>query len=262
MISLNTGVRLVSAGIVSRYGHGDDARSAPPGRRLVAFRTADESGERGNRSTAGKLSVLVPGQPNRSAPATLSGDTYVVVAVPVGATATLRLDDAGYAQTLSLPAGTPGAANLAVLARTHRSAEIGKTSAIPVRFANGTKTANATFHISAGLAELNFWVPGHTTFAPGLDPTALLSVRLTYTDSLDPGSSFGFEPQLLKLMLPDGHTVAARNIAPSADKVFNVFEVPADITKATLVVSGSVRDSGVSLTLRAAARFPISFAAG
>jgi hypothetical protein len=261
IVGLNTGVQLVSAGVVPRYGHGDDARRTPPGRRLVAFRTVDESGERDNRSTEGKLIVVVPGQPNRSVSATPSEGTYVVVAVSVGATASVRLDDAGYAQTLSLPAGTPGPANLKVLTRSHRTDEIGKTSTIPVHLSTASAAADTTFRVSAGLADLNFWAPGRPSAHPASTRDALLTVNLTYTVPQESGS-FAFDPQLLKLILPGGHAVQARDLEPSATRVFNVFEVPADFTTGTLVVSGSEHGDGVSLSLRAAARFPISIAAG
>jgi uncharacterized protein DUF2510 len=262
MISLNTGVRLVAAGPVARYGHGDDARSAPAGQQLIAFQIADVPGENDNRSSVGKVSLLVAGGAARPVPPTEDSDTYVVVAVPTGATASLQLADAGYTQSLSLPGGSPGSKNLVVLARKHRSASASATRSIPVRFSNGANSVNATFHATAGLAELDFWVPGHESTHPTATNNAMLHLRLTYTDSLNPGSSYGFEPQLLKLRLPGGRTVSARNVAASANKVFDVFQVPATFTTGTLVIGGSVRTGDVTLTVRKAASIPVSIPAG
>jgi hypothetical protein len=262
MISLNTGVRLVAAGPVARYGRGDDARSAPPGEQLIAFQVDDVPGESHNFSSTGKLTVLVSGASPRPVPSTADSDSYVVLAVPSGATASLQLNDAGYAQSLSLPRGEAGPKNLTVLARRHRVAAVSTTRSIPVTFSNGANSVNATFHATAGVAELSFWVPSHETSRPTRTTDAMLTMRLTYTDSLNPGSSFGFEPQLLKLKLPDGRIVSARNVASSANKVFNVFQVPATFTTGKIVIGGSVRTGEVTLKVQTPASIPLRFSAG
>jgi uncharacterized protein DUF2510 len=262
MISLNTGVRLVAAGPVARYGRGDDARSAPPGEQLIAFQVDDVPGESHNFSSTGKLTVLVSGASPRPVPSTADSDSYVVLAVPSGATASLQLNDAGYPQSLSLPQGEAGPKNLTVLARRHRVAAVSTTRSIPVTFSNGANSVNATFHATAGVAELSFWVPSHESSRPTRTTDAMLTMRLTYTDSLNPGSSFGFEPQLLKLKLPDGRIVSARNVASSANKVFNVFQVPATFTTGKIVIGGSVRTGEVTLKIQTPASIPLRFSAG
>jgi hypothetical protein len=259
MISLHTGMRLVSAGIVPRYGHGDDARSAPPGRELMAFQTSDVAGESDSRATSGSLTVRVPGAPPRTVPAAGSSTAYVVLAMPTGATAELELTDAGYIQTLSLPNGTAGPHNLVVLNRTHRTVSAARSVAVPVTISNGVNSANLTFRAKSGLAGLDFWAPGHENSRPTKTTDALLSMRLTYTDPQDPGKEFGFDPELVTLKLPDGRTVSARNIA-SPGKIFNVFQVPATFTTGTIVVGGSERTEGLTLKVNQPASFAISFA--
>ncbi len=262
MISLNTGVRLVAAGPVARYGHGDDARSAPPGEQLIAFQVDDVPGESHAFSSTGKLTVLVSGASPRPVPSTADSESYVVVAVPTGRTASLQLTDAEYTQSLSLPQGDAGPKNLTVLNRRHRVASLSTTRSIPVTFSNGANSVKATFHATAGTAELSFWVPAHESSHPTRAADAMLTMRLTYTDSLNPGSSFGFEPQLLKLKLPDGRVVSARNVASSANKVFNVFQVPATFTTGKIVIGGSVRTGNVTLKIQTPASIPLAFAAG
>jgi len=260
MISLNTGVRLTSAGIVSRYGRGDDARSAPIGEQLIAFQTTDVAGENGHRPTTDSLTVHVAGSPARRLPTAASSDTYVIVAVVSGAVATLELTDAGYTQTLSLPMGTAGPKNLAVLTRTHRVITLAKKATVPILISNGTNSAHITFRASAISAGLDFWVPGHLTSHPVRTSDAMLSVRVTYTDSSAPGQTYGFDSQLLKLRLPDGRTVSARNVAPSG-KIYNVFEVPASFTRGTVLLTGKERSGGVTLTVTTTSSFSISFSA-
>jgi len=89
----------------------------------------------------------------------------------------------------------------------------------------------------------------------------MLSVDLDYTDPHSPGHTYGFDPQLLKLRLPDGKVVAAHNIA-AAGKIFNVFEVPADFTSGTLQVTGSEKVGSVTLTVTRTVGFGIAIPAG
>ena len=53
-----------------------------------------------------------------------------------------------------------------VLARTHRTALIGKTFDVPIRLTRGSQTVNVTFHASASLALLDYWPPARTSLHP------------------------------------------------------------------------------------------------
>ena len=87
-------------------------------------------------------------------------------------------------------------------------------------------------------------------------------MRLNYTTSDEPGKTFGFDPGILSLKLPNGTVVKARNIAPKG-KISDVFEVPADFTSGTVSVSGSEKVSGgITLRVRTAKTFPVTLQAG
>jgi hypothetical protein len=261
MIGKTTGVALVAAAVVTRYGGGDEARSAPAGEQLVAFQVRDESGAISESTAADALTVSVSGGHGRAVPTTSSDEDYVILAMPTAATATLVLVDAGYTQTLSLPAGKPGRNNLAVLTRRHRSTAIGKSAAIPIRFSGVGGSVDMTFNAKVDGAELDFWMPEHATSHPSKPGNALLFVDLYYSESSSPGETFGFDPQVLKLKLPDGRTFSARNIAP-AGKILDVFEVPAGFTTGTLGITGSEAVDGVTLSVTQTITFPVVIAAG
>jgi hypothetical protein len=261
MIGKSTGVALVSSGFVPRYGSGDGARSAPAGMQLLAFQVRDERGELDAATAADKLTLkLGPGRA-RPVPATESDDEYVIATVPAGRAPTLVLDEGGYRQTLALPAGKPGKDNLAVLTRRHRSTVVGKTVPVPVTISGAGGSLNLTLTVSLRNAGLDFWLPRYADKHPTKPGDALLALDLSYTEPEDPGQVFGFDPQLLKLKLPDGRTFSARNLA-SAGKVFDVFEVPAGFTSGTLQITGSEQVDAVTLTVNNAARFQIVIPAG
>jgi hypothetical protein len=260
MIGRSSGVTVLAAGSIDRYGSGDDARSAPAGEQLIAFKVRTESGDVDKNGSA-TVSVAVAGSAPRPLPRISGPDDYVVVAAPTSAAVSLQLADGGFTQELSLPDGKPGAGNIAVLARKHRTATIGKKVDVPVHLRGAGGSADVTFHASAAIASLDFWVPNHTDRHPASAANAMLSVDLDYTDPHSPGHTYGFDPQLLKLRLPDGKLVAAHNIA-AAGKIFNVFEVPADFTSGTLQVAGSETVGSVTLTITHAVGFAIAIPAG
>jgi hypothetical protein len=148
-----------------------------------------------------------------------------------------------------------------VLARTHRTGLVSKTASVAVRLSNGSNSADVTFHAAATIASLDFWAPGHESTHARDAQHAILSVRLNYTDAKRPGKTYGFDPQLLHLLLPDGTSVRARNVA-TGNFIFNVYDVPAGFTRGTIRISGSERVDGVTLKVGKAVDFPVSIAAG
>jgi hypothetical protein len=259
MVGKNESVTVVSAGVVPRYGSGDDARSAPDGQQLLAFRIATDDGDLGAPPASGGLTVAVSGGQARAVPDAADPEDYVILAMPASSTASLILNDGGFKQTLSLPAGKAGTTNIAVLARKHRYVAIAKSANVPIHLSNGTNSANVTFRATVTSAALDFWVPRHTDKHPTNTASALLSVDLSYKDP-DSGT-FGWDPELLKLHLPNGTVVAAQNIA-AAKHIFIVFQVPAGFTTGTLAIGGSEVSQGITLKVSKVARFTISIPAG
>ena len=253
-------ITLLAAGEIARYGTGDEARSAPAGQKLIAFQLQYGFGALSTDVSGANVTLAVDGTTHDIPQA--SGDQYVVAAVPSGSTAAVQLTDHGVTQTLALPDGSPGSNNLLVLARTHRTALIGKTFAVPIRLVRGSQTVNLTFHASASLASLDYWPPANTSLHPSAPNKGFLTVRVNYTDSEDPGKTFGFDPGILTLKLPGGSVVHARNIAPKG-KISDVFEVPANFTSGTVSISGSEKVSGgITLRVLSAKSFPVTLQAG
>lgn len=261
MIGRNTKVTLDAAGEITRYGKGDDARSAPAGQKLLAFQASYGSGEVSGAGTA-RARVVVDGAPPRPVPEASGGeDEYVVIAVPTGSEVVLQLTDAGFTQTLSLPDGKAGSKNIAVLARKHRTAFLDKSFSVPIHLSTANGSTDVTFQASAKFASLDFWIPRHTTKHPNSPENAILSVPLTYTDSSAPGQSYGFDPQLLRLKLPGGRVVRARNVA-SGNRINDVFEVPADYTSGTLEITGSEKVGRVTVRVSQTKSFVVTIPSG
>ena len=261
MVGRDTGVKLVSAGYVLRYGSGDDARSAPAGERLVAFKVSELDGDIGSASMWEELTVAIEGKSPQPVPKPDTETDYDVIAVPANLTAQLTLTDGGYTQTLSLPDGKPGSQNLAVLARKNREATVNRSLPVPVVASNGSASTTITLNTTLVAVDLDYWSAEKPTLHASSPGTALLTIQMHYTDSSSPGQTYGFETGLLALKLPSGTVVKAQNVAPTG-KILNVFEVPANITTATIVAIGSETDAGITLTVVHSVSFPFSIPAG
>ncbi|WP_375490463.1 hypothetical protein [uncultured Jatrophihabitans sp.] len=253
-----TRVTLLAAGTVPRYGTGDAARSAPSGKQLVAFRVRYGGGDVSDAATD-KATLTVPGSAPRALPDVTGEDQWIVAVVPsAGAALTLAAD--GYTQSLSLPDGKPGPGNLAVVRRLHTSAFLFRSFSVPVKLSEKGAHGSLTLHGQAALASLDFWVPTHTNVHAHSTANGLLSVGLSYTRK-GSSSRYGFDPQLLRLRLPDGRVAGARNVA-SAGRVDDVFEVPANFTRGTLEVTGSEKQDGVTIRVTRTTSLTISIPAG
>ncbi|MDT4931443.1 MAG: hypothetical protein QOF92_4310 [Pseudonocardiales bacterium] len=260
MVGKDTKVTLEAAGEVPRYGKSDDARSAPAGQKLLAFQLSYGSGAVSGAGAA-RARVSIDGGASRAVPETSGSDEYAIVAVPTTGTAVLQLTDAGYTQTLTLPGGKAGSKNIAVLARNHRTAYIGTSAAVPIHLSNGNGSANVTFQATLSFVSLDFWIPGHENQHPIGPGNAILSLRLSYTDSSNPGSSYGFDPQLLRLTLPSGRVLQARNVA-GGDKISDVFEVPGDYSHGTLQITGTENVDGITVQVTSPKSFKVTIPAG
>jgi hypothetical protein len=264
LIGRDSGVRLIAAGEISRYGSGDDARSAPQGYHLIAFQTAAHDGDLDGHGTS-TPQVVVGGQP-RPLPATSAGSPWVVVAVASGTTAELSLTDAGVTQTLSLPGGQPGSGNIQVLARTHRDVQVNRKINVPVRLTlHGSTVQTYSWHVTAAEARLFYWSDANPD-AHASDPAhALLYVDITYTDPglTTPNEVFGFHSAMLSMTLPDGTVIQSHDIDKKNGFVINVFDVPADFTTGVVHVSGrdTLADDYIE-TVAKPGNIPISIPAG
>ncbi|MBE7186940.1 DUF2510 domain-containing protein [Jatrophihabitans endophyticus] len=234
MTSKKQSVSLDGAGYISRYGSGVDARSAPSGQRLLAFRIATGAGA---LSSGGPEPILVVAGSSRTIPTT-SGDDWDVAAVPSGSRPVLQLSSDGYTQTLSLPAGKPGSGNIAVLARESTSGYIGTNFSMRSTLSKNGASQTDKISVEINGANLYFWVPLHPKDHPASAGSAYLSVDATYKNPSEPGRVIGYDPGLLRLELPGGSSVRAHNLA-GAGHIYDVFTVPAGFTSGTLVIGGS-----------------------
>ncbi len=248
MGSLSGGIALTNLGPVSRYGHGDDARTAPAGQKLIAFAT---TGAMGNDGTSADLSaqaaVSVDGGTGRPLPAKAAAD-YVVAVPTTAKTVDLVLSDSGLTQSISLLDGKPGAGNIAVLARQNRELNSGATAAITfsyspaVGFEDGTTGTSQTATATFSRATLSYTDDGGATAVTASSPgTAILHVGLSYSGTHDAGP-FAFPAGLVTFTPTGSAAVPAKNTGTD-DQVYLVFEVPAGVTTGTITIGGTVNQT-------------------
>jgi hypothetical protein len=235
MASLHGGIRVTKVGVVDRFGSGDDARSAPPGERLVAFSYVSVAGQIGNVSpTSRQLGLSVDGGAVRPLPHPASGEVNVVAVPPSGADLVLDLD--GIRQTIALPSGKPGPANLAVLRRDHIDATLSINKPMTIKFTTAGTSANLAGRVTATRALIGYWTDdGKHHASSGSKALLWIDFRFKISKQTD---QTGIDAPLLKLTPAGGKPIAARDLAPG-DTVFTVFEVPATFTVGTITISGS-----------------------
>ena len=272
--SSNGGITLTKLGTVKRYGTGDAARRAPTGSALIAFRLGGAMGDGGvPADLSSNATVSINGGAGRKLP-NADSDQYLVIAVPNSARSVdLVLNDAGHKQTLSLLSGKPGAGNIEVLARTHRQSDVRKTGSVHFTFSqtvgfpdgsSGTRQAG-TYTVDG--ATLAFSLPGKHVKASSTSE-ALLYVDVGYTVPQSPGRNFGFQPETMTFTPKGGAPIKARNVATSADMIYDIFEVPADLTSGTLHIAGSFTTKFVNssssyiTTVATPIAVPVTFPAG
>jgi hypothetical protein len=272
--STNGGITVTKLGTVKRYGTGDAAHSAPAGSQLIAFRVSGAMGDDGlTADLSSNTSVSINGGAARRVP-NADSDQYLVVAVPNSARSVdLVLSDAGYTQTLSLLSGKPGAGNIKVLARTHRHSDVRRTGSVrftfsqTVGFPDGSSGTSQTGTYTVDGATLAFSLPRKHVKASGTSK-ALLYVDVGYTVPQSPGRNFGFPPETVTFTPKGGGPIKARNVATNAGMIYDIFEVPADLTSGTLHIAGSFTTKFVNsgstyiTTVATPITLPVTFPAG
>jgi hypothetical protein len=272
--SVSGGITVTKLGTVKRYGSGDAARTAPSGSKLVAFRLVGAMGDDGvPADLSGDTKVSINGGRARRLP-NADSDQYLVVAVPNSARSVdLVLNNGGYTQTLSLLSGRPGAGNIKVLARSHRHSDVQRSGSVRFRFSqtvgfpDGSSGTSQTGKYTVDGATLAFSLPSRHVKASSTSK-ALLYIEVRYTVPQSPGHNFGFPPETMTFTPAGAAPLKARNIATSADLIYDIFEVPANLTSGTLHVAGSftskfVNSSSTYTTMVATPiTVPVRFPAG
>jgi uncharacterized protein DUF2510 len=236
MVALRGGVKLTKVGQIGRYGTGDAARGAPPGRRLVAFTYMYVPGQVANNSPApNQLGVSVNGGAARRLPP-VKGTQAVVVAVPNNGRADLVLDADGVRQTLALPSGAPGTRNLAVLRRTSIDATVAVNRPISFRFNRPGNVTTLAGTLTVTHALLGYWTDdGQHHASDGNHALLWMDFRFQAPHQ---ARETGVDAPLLKLTPAGGQSIVAKDVDPTS-RVFAVFEVPATFAKGTVTISGS-----------------------
>lgn len=254
MVALRGGVKLAKVGQVDRYGTGDAARSAPAGHRLVAFTYTSVPGQVANNAPPpNQLGVSVNGGAVRPLPQ-VKGTQAVVVAVPDNGQADFVLDADGIKQRLALPSGAPGPGNLAVLRRTSIDATVSVNRPITFKFNRTGSMSTLAGMLTVTHALLGYWTDdGQHHAADGNHALLWMDCRFQAPHQ---ASETGIDAPLLKLTPAGGQPITAKDVDPS-NRVFAVFEVPADFAKGTVTISGS-ETGNPAISVMTPVSFPVS----
>jgi hypothetical protein len=256
LVGRTSGVKLRAYGFVDRYGSGDQARSAPHGRRLLAFAATAVSGESGNALP--ELSVRV-GTSERG-PLVNTPD-YVVVAVPTDAkNVDLVLNDSGVKQSISLLTGQPSANNPVVTTRANTVGKLSVAKDVTVKVASRSGSGITSGRITFSRVWLSYWcADGSHASRPD---RALLHVTVTVRLDGDP-HDYGVEPGLLAGSEVGSKAQKSRNgAADNTTEIDDVIEVPADIVDGTVTYSGTAKAATGTITVMTPVTVPFQILAG
>ena len=262
------GLTITNIGKVTRFGTGDNARSAPAGQLLYAFKIAAAAGNDGAvKDLSSATTIALDNAAGRALPAH-TGDQAIVIAVPTSVKSLdLVLNDSGLKQTFSLLTGKPGADNIVVLARTHRSDAVNQSTtttynySAKVVFADGTTGTSQTATLSLAGVTLAYQDTAYSTTASAIDKAYLIP-DIVYTGSHD-GGPYGVNTSLLTFTPTGGAAaITAKNVSTDPTKLRNVFEVPAGVTTGTITVGGTATEmfAGSTTTYTLTVATPVSFA--
>ncbi|MCW2538619.1 MAG: hypothetical protein JWN95_344 [Frankiales bacterium] len=266
MIGPTSGVRLESFGFVERYGSGDQTRSAPAGRRLLAFRLAPIAGEKG----AAPPQLFLRVGTTKRGPLVVTDD-YVVTSVPqAGVTSDdaggaqlsvatdLVLQDSDTEQSLSLQTGQPDGGNPQLASRSNRNCALNLTRDVTVQVKGATGAAGLTSgKVTFTSLSLSYW-GGDGTHASS-PSRALLHVMATVRLTGDK-EAYGAESALLSASWSGGEGQARNAAADQVHEVDDVIDVPADLTHGTLAYSGSMYTPAGTLTVATPVHVPFTIA--
>lgn len=261
---------LVGIGQPERFGHGDDARRPAEGEMFVAAEIEPDLGE-GFAVDAPDVAIQIGEDAPTAAPTELTSGTLTVgliLSVPEDTDVVdLVVTEMGIEQRLSLLTGEPGDGNVSVLRRDNRDQELGASAAL-VFTASAPGRITESFNVTVTVPSVSlFWYFGDDGSIHPADPGRAYLVPITewvWDPALGFGADVSLDPPAFTLVLPDGTVVPALNLAPEPDKILIAFDVPADLTTATLVVGGVyVAPDGVTLDFGASQlQAPISIPEG
>jgi hypothetical protein len=271
--SYGGGITITEIGPVTRYGTGDNARSAPANQRLYAFKLGPAAGNSGDvKDLSGDTTLTVDSGKPQALPPPTSGQAIVAAVPDTAKSVELILTDSGLKQSFSLLTEKPDPNNIQVLARSHRSIAPGITNnatynySTKVVFADHVTGQTQTAVIKLATATLAYRDDTNNFTASGTDK-ALLIPDVVYTGSHD-GGPYGVDTSLLTFTPTGGAAIPAKNISSDPTKIRNVFEVPAGVTSGTITVGGTATEtfsgsaSTYTVTVAAPVNFPVDFPAG
>jgi hypothetical protein len=291
LIARTAGVRLLAHGFIDHYGVGASARSAPPGRRLLAFTLEPRPGESMDAPrTEPVLSIRIDGV--ERGPLVISKD-YLVAAIPAGISSSsagsssagssgsgssgdgpdgvdLVLTEDGVRQSMSLLTGRPNGDRLLVCTRQHRwvgsaTPDKGTPEDNPRDVTMKVTRADGTSGMTSGTitvesASLSYWAQNLSH--PPDRRSAFLHVSANVKLAGDK-VGYGAEAALLHLRLPDGTDVPAVNAAANpGEDIDDVFKVPATFTTGTISYAGSISSGLGSQSVVSPVTLPVSIPAG
>ncbi|WP_157537558.1 hypothetical protein [Nocardioides sp. Root190] len=237
MASRDGGVQVTGFGSVEKVVADEVALISAADEELVAFTLADGPCQAqpaclpweqlALEVVVGDATVLLP-----------AGGPSFVIAAGTDDAVQLRLTMNGYDQRIALRDGRPGDENIEVLTRAVRTVDVGESRVVPVTSNLLLEPGAARWTVSVGRAELSFFIGAKGLADPG---KAYLDIEVSYLagndDSGEP-SYVGFDNIVLRG--PGNQEYERRDIQP--DRISDtVFVVPADLTRATLVLRGERR---------------------
>jgi hypothetical protein len=249
---------LTGSGQVDDFGTGSAELSTPDGRQLFAFRIAFDGGENGfARPSQVDFGVSVGSAPPRRlhlGDASIPGPGQLfVVASPPGAPLDLVLTEHGITQRLSLRDGTPAPGNITFLQSPHGVDPERFAINVPAVVTVAGHPENTQLFVQLDSVDRQFFVPGSAAHPPEHDHVFLF-LSLVYRTAVLPGS-FGFAtPDILTLTPRGGSALHGKIINGSATPLF---DVPVDMTEATITLAGSEAHLGYTLSFPNPVSFPL-----
>jgi hypothetical protein len=184
---------------------------------------------------------VVDGQPK---PLPDDGSTFVLVLSPGTTTVDLTINDAGYAQSLSLLNDEQGKNNIALLAHRHtetkvqinKTYQLAEQTSIPLQDSSGGTTNQFVRDTTVTYAQRQFFLDGQE---PSKPDKAFLVINAYYAYA---GSTqtYVFGLGEATFVARNGTSYQAKDLDPSTGLGLLGFEVPASVRSGTLVIGGTI----------------------